>query len=66
MEDEAARVYDKRAKELHVNRALNFLPDGSLNPDRKQRRCVNDSMRKDPSAQRALPPKCHQPNICTT
>jgi hypothetical protein len=33
-EEEAARAYDKKAKELHVNPILNFLPNGSLNPDK--------------------------------
>lgn len=33
----AARAYDAAAKELHESPVLNFLPDGSLNPDRKQR-----------------------------
>jgi hypothetical protein len=36
---DAARAYDKEAKKLFVNPVLNFLPDGSLNPDRHQRFC---------------------------
>jgi hypothetical protein len=36
-EEEAARVYDKEAKKLFVNPVLNFLPDGSLNPDRRKK-----------------------------
>ena len=36
-EEEAARIYDEKAKRVHVNPILNFLPDGSLNPDRKKR-----------------------------
>ena len=36
-EEAAARAYDERAKELYESPILNFLPDGSLNPDRKQR-----------------------------
>lgn len=35
-EEAAARAYDERAKMVHVNPVLNFLPDGSLKPDRKQ------------------------------
>ena len=34
-EEEAARAYDEKAKQLRANLILNFLPDGSLNPDRK-------------------------------
>ena len=34
-EEEAARAYDEKAKQLHNNPILNFLPDGSLNPDRR-------------------------------
>ena len=36
-EEEAARVYDNKAKQLHVNPTLNFLPDGSLNSDRRRK-----------------------------
>jgi hypothetical protein len=36
-EEEAARAYDKKAKRLWANPILNFLPDGSLNPNRKKR-----------------------------
>lgn len=35
-EEGAARASDAEAKRLWVNPVLNFLPDGSLNPDRKQ------------------------------
>ena len=35
-EEEAARAYDERAQQLHHFPTLNFLPDGSLNPDRKK------------------------------
>ena len=35
-EEEAARAYDEKAKQLRANPVLNFLPDGSLNPDRKK------------------------------
>ena len=34
-EEEAARAYDEKAKQINDGRPLNFLPDGSLNPDRK-------------------------------
>ena len=34
-EEAAARAYDKKAKQLHASPTLNFLADGSLNPDRK-------------------------------
>ena len=34
-EEAAARAYDEKAKQLHANSILNFLPDGSLNLDRK-------------------------------
>ena len=34
-EEAAAQVYDEKAKQLRDNPILNFLPDGSLNPDRK-------------------------------
>ena len=34
-EEEAARAYDEKAKQLRDNPVLNFLPDGSPNPDRK-------------------------------
>lgn len=33
-QEAAAWAYDAKAKELWVNPILNFLPDGSLNPDR--------------------------------
>lgn len=33
---EAAEMYDKVALALHEEPVLNFLPDGSLNPDRKR------------------------------
>jgi hypothetical protein len=36
-EEAAARAYDEKAKQVHQNPALNFLPDGSLNPDRRCR-----------------------------
>ena len=36
-EEAAARAYDEKAKQLHDNPILIFLPDGSLNPDRKKR-----------------------------
>jgi hypothetical protein len=35
-EEAAARAYDEEAKRLWTNPVLNFLPDGSLNPDRKK------------------------------
>ena len=40
-EEEAARAYDVKAVELFANPVLNFLPNGSLNPDRKQRRAAS-------------------------
>jgi hypothetical protein len=44
-DEEAARAYDKKMATLHADAVLNFLPDGSLNPDRKQRiykyKCVD-------------------------
>ena len=36
-EEEAARAYDAAARDKLENPILNFLPDGSLNPDRKRR-----------------------------
>jgi len=36
-EEEAARAYDAAAKKLWKSPILNFLLDGSLNPDRKKR-----------------------------
>ena len=36
-EKAAARAYDKKAKQPHINPILNVLPDGSPNPDRKSR-----------------------------
>ena len=38
-EEAAARAYDAEVKRVWANPVLNFLPDGSLNPDRKHRRC---------------------------
>ena len=35
-EEGAARAYDEKAKQLHANPILNFLPDGSINPDRRK------------------------------
>ena len=46
MEEEAARAHDEKAKELHNNPILNFLPDGSLNPDRKLNTAYVESRRK--------------------
>lgn len=40
-EKAAARAYDERVKKLHHFPILNFLPDGSLNPDRKKLMRVN-------------------------
>ena len=37
-EEAAARAYDEKAKQVSDNPILNFLPDGSLNPDRKERK----------------------------
>jgi hypothetical protein len=34
----AARAYDAAAKRLRTDPILNFLPNGSLNPDRKKSR----------------------------
>jgi hypothetical protein len=34
-EEAAAKAYDEAARRLRTNPILNFLPDGSLNPDRK-------------------------------
>ena len=34
-EKAAARAYDKKAKQVFDSPIFNFLPDGSLNPDRK-------------------------------
>lgn len=34
-EEAAARIYDEKAKQVFDNPILNFLPDGSLNPDRE-------------------------------
>jgi hypothetical protein len=36
-EEEAARAYDQEAARVWVNPILNFLPDGSTNPDRNSR-----------------------------
>ena len=36
-EEQAARAFDAAAKETYDKPILNFLPDGSLNPNRKQR-----------------------------
>jgi hypothetical protein len=36
-EEAAAKAYDEEAKRQWTNPTLNFLPDGSLNPDRKKR-----------------------------
>ena len=36
-EEAAARAYDEQAKQLHDDPILNFLPNGSLNPDRHLR-----------------------------
>jgi hypothetical protein len=36
-EEAAARAFDAAAKQAWVNPILNFLPDGSLNPDRQRR-----------------------------
>jgi hypothetical protein len=36
-EEAAAKAYDAAAKRLQTDPILNFLPDGSLNPDRKKR-----------------------------
>ena len=36
-EKEAARAYDEKAKQLRDNPVLNFLPNGSPNPDRKSK-----------------------------
>lgn len=38
LEEAAVRGLDKAAKELRKSPALNFLADGSLNPDRKPAR----------------------------
>ena len=35
-EEEAAKAFDKAAVQLYENPVLNFLPDGTLNPDRKK------------------------------
>ena len=34
-EEAAAQAYDEKAKQVFDIPTLNFLPDGSLNPDRK-------------------------------
>lgn len=34
---EAAQAFDKAAQEMYESPILNFLPDGSVNPDRKKR-----------------------------
>ena len=39
-EEEAARAYDAKAKQGLLDPVLNFLPDGSLNPDRRKRKYV--------------------------
>lgn len=39
-EEAAARVYDERVKARRDPFVLSFLPNGSLNPDRKKRRRV--------------------------
>ena len=36
-EEEAARVYDEKAKQVLVNPTLNFLANGSLNPNRRRK-----------------------------
>lgn len=33
---QAARAYDAAAKDLYEGPVLNFLPDGSLNPERRK------------------------------
>jgi len=39
-EEAAARAYDAAAKSSYAKPILNFLSDGSLNPDRKPARYV--------------------------
>lgn len=36
-EVDAARAFDRQAKEVYESPVLNFLPDGTLNPERKKR-----------------------------
>lgn len=36
-EEEAAKAYDLAASAAYANPILNFLPDGSLNPDRRRK-----------------------------
>jgi hypothetical protein len=36
-EEAAAQAYDEKAKQLRGKRLRNFLPDGSLNPDRRRK-----------------------------
>lgn len=41
-EEAAALAYDEGVKVLHDVPVLNFLPDGSLNPDRKKHMFVTN------------------------
>ena len=36
-EEEAARAYDDKAKQVFINPVLNFLPNGSPTPDRNSK-----------------------------
>ena len=45
-EEEAARAYDEKAKQVKAKPILNFLPDGSLNPDHKSKSTYVESRSK--------------------
>ena len=49
-EEAAARAYDEKAKEVHIDPVLDFLPDGSLNPDRKSDERRPKARGKQPAA----------------
>lgn len=61
-QQEAARAYDAKAKELWANPVLNFLPDGALNPDRQKHVQACTYVKKDGTGwknqpRRLLPPE---------
>lgn len=56
-EEAAARAYNDKAKKIIVNFLLNFLTDGSLNPDRKQRRTTPSAIRSSGATAMIPPPR---------
>ena len=46
-EEEAARAYDDTAKQVFDDPILNFLPDGSLNPDRSRKYVDREASQND-------------------